>query len=188
MSDVASEELIDVLDENGNKTGKTLGKSEVHEKELPHGSVFIWVYNNKGEVLLQLRSKKKKIFPNVWDVSAAGHISAGERPIEAAIREVGEEIGLNVNPEELTQVEFVKDTPLLLPDKKHLEMCWVYILHQELNPKNLSIQKSELDGVRLQTIKVIQQQRKMSNSNKLYAARNPLIYDTAFREIKKILS
>ncbi len=72
----SSEEQYKILDETGKKTGQVLSKSEVHEKELRHGSVFIWIYNNEGEVLLQFRAKDKKSFPSVWDVSVAGHISA----------------------------------------------------------------------------------------------------------------
>ena len=46
-------ELFDVLDEQGNKTGKTENKKIIHEKGLWHSAVHIWIYNSKGEILLQ---------------------------------------------------------------------------------------------------------------------------------------
>jgi isopentenyldiphosphate isomerase len=136
---INTEEQYDILDENGNKTGEVLPKSVVHDKELLHGSVYIWIYNNKGEVLLQFRSKNKKEFPEPWDVSVAGHISTGETPLQTAVREIEEEIGVKIKVKELTQVDFVSDVVPFLPNKTHPEFCWVYILHRELNPKELTI-------------------------------------------------
>lgn len=185
MIDAQTEEQYDILDQNGNKTGEVLPKSIVHEYELLHGVVQVWIYNGEGEVLLQLRSKSKKIFPGVWDISAAGHISAGETPLGAAIREIEEEIGIKVESEELTQVGIVYDNVPLLPDKTHPELAWVYILRKELNPQKLALQKSELDAVKLMSIREIQAQRREVNSHTVYANRNPRLYDIAFEEIER---
>jgi isopentenyl-diphosphate delta-isomerase len=187
MSRLETEEQYDVLDENGNKTGEVLPKSVVHERELRHASVFIWIYNNNSEILLQHRSKDKKSFPNVWDVSVAGHISAGDEPLETAVREIEEEVGLKVSPSELKQVDFTYDTPIWLPDKTHPEFCWVYILHREINLKDITIQQEELDAVKLETISSIQAKRKLPGSDKIFAARNPRIYDAPFKEIEKLI-
>ena len=78
-----------------------LERSEAHEKGLWHRSAHIWVYNDKSEILLQLRSANKIIFPNRWDVSSAGHIGAGEIPLDSAIRELKEEIGITDIAEDL---------------------------------------------------------------------------------------
>ncbi|HSX43159.1 MAG TPA: NUDIX domain-containing protein [Candidatus Saccharimonadales bacterium] len=182
-----AEELIDVLDEHGNKTGVVLPRSEVHEKELRHASVFVWIYNSKGEVLLQHRAKDKKIFSDVWDVSVAGHITAGDEPVEAAIREVSEEIGIAINPSELIQVDYTFDVAPWPPDKTHPEFCWVYILQKELDPKKLAIQYDELSAVRLESIDALEAARKQAGHEKIYANRNTRIYDVAFAEIRKRL-
>lgn len=182
-----SEELYDVLDGEGNKTGEVLPKSEVHERELQHASVFVWIYNSKGEVLLQYRAKNKRSFPEVWDVSVAGHISAGDTPLETAVREIEEEIGTHVSADELQQVDYVHDVVPWLPDKKHPEFCWVYILHTELDPSQLAIQKDELTAVKLESIDHIQSVRKQADSHTKFAARNARIYDTAFAAIKEAL-
>ena len=183
-----SEEHYEILDLNGNPTGEVLPKSRVHDKELLHGSVFIWIYNRRGEVLLQLRDKNKRSFPDVWDVSVAGHISAGDTPLATAVREIEEEIGINVTANELTQVEFVHDVVPWLPDKRHPELCWVYILYREIDPQELTIQKSELSAVKMQSIDEIQTLRNKPNSSSIYAARNTKIFDTAFKEIIKRLN
>lgn len=182
-----AEELFDVLDEQGNKTDVVLPRIEVHEKELRHASVFVWVYNSKGEVLLQHRAKDKKSFPDVWDVSVAGHIAAGDDPIETAIREVAEEIGVTISAEELVQVDYTFDIAPWLPDKKHPEFCWVYILRKDLDPTELAIQQEELTAVKVESIDAIQATRKQPGHEKIYANRTPRLYDVAFAEIRKRL-
>lgn len=95
--------LIDVLDENGNPTGEAKTKQEIHEQGLWHNAAHIWIYNSNGEILMQLRAKNKDSYPGLWDISVAGHTDSGETPIESAVREMKEEIGLDV---QLEQLEF----------------------------------------------------------------------------------
>ncbi|MCL2228767.1 MAG: NUDIX domain-containing protein [Firmicutes bacterium] len=85
-------EMIDVFDEDMKPIG-VFEKKKAHDQELWHKSVHIWLTDGEG-VLVQLRSAKKKHLPNLWDVSVAGHLFAGETPLEGAIREYQEELGL----------------------------------------------------------------------------------------------
>ena len=87
------DELVDILTDTGELTGQKCLKSEAHQKGLYHQSVHVWFYTVEGKVLLQKRASVKKVFPNKWDVSVAGHIGAGEGIIETAMRETEEEIG-----------------------------------------------------------------------------------------------
>ncbi len=91
-----SEEYFDILDENGNKTGRTKLRSEVHRDGDWHRAVHIWAVNDKGEILLQRRAPNKDTHPNFWDISAGGHLQAGDDPLTGAAREVKEEIGLDI--------------------------------------------------------------------------------------------
>ena len=84
-------EFFDVLDENGNKTGKIKLRKEVHRDGDWHRSVHIWVINENGDVLLQRRAVDKDSNPNMLDISSAGHLSAGDESIDGAIREIKEE-------------------------------------------------------------------------------------------------
>ncbi len=97
-------EYIDILDEKGNKTDVVKEYEEVHKKGLWHEGVHVWLINSKKEILLQYRSKNKRNYPSMWDISAAGHVSSGENPATSAIRETKEEIGVDISVEELKKI------------------------------------------------------------------------------------
>jgi len=59
-----------------------------------HRAVHVLVFNGRGEVLLQKRSVDKQIQPGRWDSSVGGHLEPGEGYREAAVREMGEELGI----------------------------------------------------------------------------------------------
>lgn len=89
-------ELIDVLDENGQLVGKQETKKELYQDGNWHRSVHIWIMNDKQELLVQKRNPHKKTFPNLWAISTAGHVLAGESSLQAGIRELKEELNLDV--------------------------------------------------------------------------------------------
>lgn len=95
------EEWVDLLDTDGNYTGQKILKSEAHQKGLFHPTVHIWFYTTDGKVLLQQRAQIKKTFPLYWDVSVAGHVGAGESIVSGAIREIKEEIGIDIQEDAL---------------------------------------------------------------------------------------
>jgi isopentenyldiphosphate isomerase len=102
------DELIDIVDKEGNPTGRQVMKSEAHRNGYLHPSVHIWVYSGNlainTSVLFQKRAKDKDVYPDVWDVSAAGHVGAGESPLPAAIREISEELGILADGHRLTYI------------------------------------------------------------------------------------
>ena len=89
-------ELLDVLDENGNLTGRAEERKIVHEQGLWHIHVGVWIMNQKGELLFQKRSPNKIINPNKW-TRTGGHVDSGETPIKGIQRETEEEIGVTFN-------------------------------------------------------------------------------------------
>lgn len=95
-----TEEHFDILDAEGKALGYSRPRSQVHAKGLWHRSVHIWIINQK-EVLLQQRAFNKDSNPGLWDISVAGHISAGQTSLQAAVREISEEISLNVTSDRL---------------------------------------------------------------------------------------
>lgn len=103
-----ADELIDILSEDLTIL-KTCLKSEVHKYGHLHASVHIWFYTNKNEILIQKRTATKIAFPNLWDISVAGHISAGETAISSAIREIKKEIGFVVPKNELLRIGIFKE-------------------------------------------------------------------------------
>lgn len=103
------QEFFDILDENGNKTGQTKARSLVHKDGDWHAAVHIWIVNEKGEILLQKRAPQKDRHPNMWGVSSVGgHLSAGDEILDAAVREVKEEVGLKIKPEDLKKIGICK--------------------------------------------------------------------------------
>lgn len=93
-------EYLEVVDEDNRIIG-IADRQEIHEKGLRHRSVHIFIFNTRGDLYLQKRSPSKDQYPEHWDTSAAGHTDPGESPLEAAQRELMEELGLVV---ELTEV------------------------------------------------------------------------------------
>ena len=102
------EEYVDILDENGRPTQSTLLKKEAHRLGHFHATVHVWCYSKSGKILLHQRGKDKKTFPLLWDVSVAGHVSAGESIEKAALREVAEEIGIRIESPQLIPLEILK--------------------------------------------------------------------------------
>lgn len=90
-----SQELLDVVDENDQVIAvKTRG--EIHAKRLMHRAVHILVFNDKQQLFIQKRSMTKDENPGLWDTSAAGHVDSGEDYESCAIRELDEELGIQV--------------------------------------------------------------------------------------------
>ena len=97
-------ELLDIVDESGEPTGKTVERSEAHLNGIRHRTSHVWLLRRKGgelELLLQKRSDDKDSFPGCYDISSAGHIPAGSDFIGSALRELREELGLELPSEKL---------------------------------------------------------------------------------------
>ena len=63
----------------------------------------------RTEVLFQKRSMNKDSFPGKFDTSSAGRIQAGDEPLESALRELGEELGIQATPEQLVFAGTIPD-------------------------------------------------------------------------------
>lgn len=87
------DELFDVVDEEDNVIGQAT-RAVVHARGLFHRAVHIFLFNQRGELLIQQRSAAKDEFPLCWTSSASGHVDAGEEYLPAAQRELEEELGL----------------------------------------------------------------------------------------------
>jgi isopentenyldiphosphate isomerase len=90
------EEMLDLLDETGKVVG-VIQRSQVHgNPALRHRAVHIFVVNASDEYFLQKRSPYKKVQPDKWDTSVGGHIPAGEDYEQGALRELREELGVEL--------------------------------------------------------------------------------------------
>jgi len=90
-----------VVDENDNVAGSAM-LAEVWQKGLHHRVVAVFVLDDQGRMLLQLRGPDVGIFPNCWDQAVGGHVDEGFSYEQTALKETEEEIGLkNVQLEAL---------------------------------------------------------------------------------------
>jgi 16S rRNA (adenine1518-N6/adenine1519-N6)-dimethyltransferase len=88
-------EQFDIVDEEDRVIGRA-SRHEVHERNLRHRAVHIFVFDRHGQIFLQKRSRWKDRCPGVWDSSAAGHVDCGEFYEGAAGREITEELGVSM--------------------------------------------------------------------------------------------
>ncbi|PJA81277.1 MAG: NUDIX hydrolase [Nitrospirae bacterium CG_4_9_14_3_um_filter_44_28] len=138
MSD-NTEELLEVTD----KSGKTIGiapRAEIHgNPALIHRVVHVLVFNKKGALFLQKRSETKDVAPGKWDTSVGGHVSSGENLLEAAKREMEEELGISESSLEFLY-SYIHTNPYET-EIVHTYSC-VY-------DGKISFNKEEIDEVRL---------------------------------------
>jgi 8-oxo-dGTP pyrophosphatase MutT (NUDIX family) len=101
-------ELFALLDENMRHSGVIQERTVAHYLGSLHETVHMWIVRRnaqgKTEVLLQKRSANKDSNPGCYDISSAGHMSAGDEPLEAAIRELHEELGIEAKPSQLHRI------------------------------------------------------------------------------------
>lgn len=107
MKQDRQDELLPLVDENGNITGAAT-RGECHNgSRMMHPVVHLHVFNSKGELYLQKRPEWKDIQPGKWDTAVGGHIDLGEHVEQALFREAGEELGIEgFTPEALPQYVF----------------------------------------------------------------------------------
>jgi isopentenyl-diphosphate delta-isomerase type 1 len=133
-----SREIFDVVNERDEVIGQQ-ERSEVHRQGLMHRSVHVLVFNAAGQVFLQKRSMTKDRQPGLWDSSASGHVDAGEDYDACAVRELREEIGLQLSatPQRLFKFAACAET-----DQEHV---WVYQCEAE-GPFRLHPEEIERGG------------------------------------------
>lgn len=159
------EELIDVLDENGIKTGEILPRSEVHRRGLWHRSIVVAIINEKNEILIQQRSADKDKNAGLWDISVAGHISTGQDSLMAANREISEEVsvelGFTVRVKEFRFMFSFRKEQEFNPDFIERQFYDFFVLRQSgLNSDNLKFQESEVQAIKFVTINELNEMRK----------------------------
>lgn len=143
------EEFLEVLDENGNKTGEIKTREEIHRAGDWHRAIHVWIINPQHELLIQRRAASKESYPDKWDQSLAGHVRQGEEPAQAVVRELQEELGLEVKPEDLDYL-FLLTTKEILNGGQFInnEFNEVYLVHADFAINWLTLQPEEVSAAR----------------------------------------
>ena len=148
------EEKIDVLNELGEFTGKVATRDECHQKGLWNRAVYAFIIDKKGNVLLQKRSANKKMWPNMWDVTVGGHVDSNEFGRQALIREVKEELGIDIKDDEIKYL--IGSTSINKKENiidKHYNEC--YLITKEIDIAKIDLQEEEVSEVKYFTKKEI---------------------------------
>jgi isopentenyl-diphosphate delta-isomerase len=123
------DEIFDVVDESDRVIGRA-PRAEVHVRKLRHRAIHVFVFNNHAELFIQKRSANKDSFPGCYDSSASGHLGHSEDYDACAIRELCEELALNVLPSQLQ-----KHFKLEACEQTGWEFVWAYSLQTNEQPR-----------------------------------------------------
>lgn len=138
-------EEVDIYDESMNLLGQ-MEKDKAHQDGMWHKSVHLWITDGQN-VLLQLRSAQKKNFPNKWDISVAGHVSAGESPLQALQREYHEELGLVWDFGDINE-ECILKSGTIENNQPAKEFLYLYFIKKDIDLTKINLPKDEVAEVR----------------------------------------
>jgi isopentenyl-diphosphate delta-isomerase len=180
-------EYIDIVTKEGLPTGKSALKSEIHLKGYFHNTAHVWLYTKQGEILLAQRADSKSICPLLWDVSVAGHVDASETIEHAAIREVKEEIGLDLIENNLHKIgvsECFQSYPNGIVDN---EFHHTFISGLNVEIKDLSLDKNEVEDVKLVNLHEFQNLIDNIGSDNHFVASNKSYYEFVLQSITQAI-
>lgn len=115
-------ELWDILNKNGSKTGRLHTRGQPMAKGDFHLVVHVWIVNKKGEFLISKRTENKT-FPLMWECTG-GSAVAGDDSLTTAVKEIWEELGIKLAPENGKLFMSIKGD-------NHFSDVWVF--HQEVD-------------------------------------------------------
>lgn len=171
-------ELLDIIDEDGSKTGIVRERTVAHRYGSMHATVHMWVVRQAGgnigsesvdaddhrrgswEVLLQKRSSTKDSNPGCYDISSAGHISAGKEPLPSAVREISEELGIKAVPEDFLYVGTrIKKSCKEFYGKPFIDnqLSYIYIYKGAVDTDTLRLQEEEVESVEWMPLDTVMQ-------------------------------
>ncbi len=137
-------ELRDLYDENKKITGETIYKGQEVPKGRYYITVVVFIQNKKNEFLLQKRVKKKD---GKW-ATTGGHPVSGETSRQGIISEIKEELGIDVSE---------RNVKLFKTIKTEDDFVDIYYLKEDIDIKEIKIQKEEVEDVKWATIDEIEE-------------------------------
>lgn len=166
-------ELLDIFDDFGNRTGKTIvrGDRSVKLNKNEHIAVAnIFIENDKGEFLIQKTSKEKGgLFS-----TTGGHVDSGETPLETIKREVKEELGINIDNEKIEDLGFMLyDMPLR----------YLFYLKKNINIDELNVQIEEVEYAKYMSVQDI---NKLIDNNEMLESHGIMFKELLDRLSKKL--
>ena len=150
-------ELVDVYNKRHEKLNYTKERRELSNGEY-RLSCFIWIINDKNEILIQQRLATAKKCPNTWSTTGGG-AKAGEDSIKGTLTELKEELGIILNKEDLTFIgSFIRFN----------DFVEIFVTNINININDSKLAKDEVQNVKWVTIdeytKMIEENKAVSTS------------------------
>ena len=146
---IREDEFLNLIDSHSRLTRTAKPRSLVHRDGDLHPTVHIWLIKRRDMgifVLLQKRAAEKDVNPGKYDVSAAGHVSQGGEFRHAAVRELKEELGIDIPGERLELIGLINNV-VRYDDINDNELSAVYLCREDIDEDSLVLQASEVSEV-----------------------------------------
>lgn len=150
-------EYVDIIDENNNLTGRFTSRSNLSKFNYWHRIIIVWVVNEKNEVLFQKRAAVKRYNPNIWSITG-GQILKGETPLEGAIRELNEELGICIDKNSMQLID-VCTTFGKVKEENVNRYIYEYLYRTDSKVEDFVLQEDEVSEVKYLTVDEIKKLR-----------------------------
>ena len=151
----SDKEMLDIVDDS-DIVFNILPRQEAHQKKQLVRIAGVLVLNEQGQILLQKASQNKASrFAGKWTYSAAGHVDCGESYEQAAVREVKEELGIDIK-----KLEYIGLSRII-----HEKTGKLGAFHRVFRTKHngpFKIDKAEMDEVRFFSFDELRKMLKIS--------------------------
>ncbi|MDP5105039.1 MAG: isopentenyl-diphosphate Delta-isomerase [Polaribacter sp.] len=168
------EELVILVDKNDNQIG-VMPKMEAHEKAVLHRAFSVFIFNKKGELMLQQRAAHKYHSPLLWTNTCCSHQRNGETNIEAGERRLQEEMGFTVRLNEV--FSFIYKAPFDNGLTEH-ELDHVLIGYFNDEP---NINKEEVEAYKWMSLEDVKND--IENNSTLYTEWFKIIFRESYHKI-----
>lgn len=139
-------EYWDLYDKKGKYKRRVIRKGMSLGKNDYHLITEAWILRSDGRFVIQRRALNKHSFPGMWYCSAGGSVLAKETPKEGIIREIREELGVNVVEEELSLRFIITESNAIF---------YVFLVKKDVELEEVTLQQSEVMDVKLASIPMI---------------------------------
>ena len=171
-------EQVILVDEQDNPVGM-MEKIEAHEKALLHRAFSVFIFNKKGELMLQQRAKEKYHSPLLWTNTCCSHQRMGETNLEAGKRRLQEEMGFSCDLEEV--FSFIYKAPFDNGLTEH-ELDHVMVGKHEDNPL---INREEVEAFKWMPLNEVKED--IDNKPELYTEWFKIIFKESYEKISKYI-
>lgn len=131
------EEVVDLVDEGDQIIGEIAKPIVNSNPDLIHREIAILIHDDEGKILFQQRSRKKVVEPLFWSISVEGHVSVGVLPVDAAHKELKEELGFD------TELKFVTKKLIKRPNETYFAYCY----KGKYSGQKINIEEEEIEKV-----------------------------------------